>query len=276
MAGDPGAAAGRDGGVCCFPKSCQEPQDSHTGTAGSHHTEARPRPHVWGCIRSQGWQQPCPGAGQGPVRCVQGSLPEKVEILLQNQIAASVLGCSSETYPRQGTTRPCSPGGGDEQELGHLFTRARTPLPHHAADGHLEGTRSHRATSFSLTHFVSRCCIQASGAVRLQARAAPGFPGEPAKQTPNVTAVTRRLPQPQHRRHQSCSTSSATRRRRAGKSGRIPPLVHALVSAEPQIPRALLNPASAELDGKGEGFCRAAISISGPCLSCFAWAQGVF
>lgn len=60
--------------------------------------------------------------------------------------------------------------------------------------------------------------------------------------------------------HQPCSRPN--RPRRAGNSSRIPALVHALVSSEPQIPRALLNPASAGLDGKGEGYCRAAISIS--------------
>lgn len=99
--------------------------------------------------------------------------------------------------------------GRDKQELGHLFTCARTTLPHHAAGRHLEGSRSRRAACFALTQFVSCRCIQASSAVRLQAQAAPCSPREPAEQTLNVTAITRRLPQPQHCRHQSCSTSPA-------------------------------------------------------------------
>lgn len=107
----------------------------------------------------------------------------------------------------------CAPAeaapGRDGREFGHLFTHARTILPHRAADRHLEGARSRRAASFSLTQFVSRRCIPASSAVRLQARAVPGSPREPAKQTLNVTTITRHLPQPQHCRHQGCSTSPA-------------------------------------------------------------------
>lgn len=140
----------------------------------------------------------------GPIHFIQGIFPEKADILLQNQIACSVLSCSLEPCP-QLRQHP----GGTSRSLGTNFTHARTTLPHRAADRHLEGTRSRRATSFSLTQFVSRRCILVSSAVRLQAQAAPGSPREPAKQTLNVTTITRRLPQPQHRRHQSCSTSPA-------------------------------------------------------------------
>lgn len=102
-----------------------------------------------------------------------------------------------------------------------------------------------------------------------------GSPREPAKQTLNVTAshykasASALASSAPELLHQPCTHPA--RRRRAGKSGCIPALVLPLVSTEPQIPRAQLNSASAGLDGKGEGFCRAAISISGPSLSCFSW-----
>lgn len=157
--------------------------------------------------------------------------------------------------------------GRDEQELGHLFTHTRTTLPQHAPDGHLEGSCSRRLllpdpVCVSPPHpGEQRCQVTSAGSAGLSQGASKA--NVKCHRNYKASASAPASPAPELL-HQPCTRP--TWRGRAGKSSRIPALVHALVSAEPRIPRALLNPASDGLDGKGEGFC---ISISGPSLSHF-------
>lgn len=259
------AAGSGDGGAHGALGSCWEPQDSHTGTAGSHHLQAQPQPRMWGRVQSEGGSSQEPGRARWvPSAAFREVFLQKLKLHRKNtSLLQSGLLFGAVSQLRQ------HPAGRSRT----LGTSAPVPGPP-CPTRHLEGTRGRRCSSSSLTQFVPGRGIQASSACRLRA---PGSPGEPAQQTLNVTTITRRLPQPQ-RRHPSCSTSPAPAQ--PGKEGRdsawIPALAHALVSSEPQIPRALFNPASAGLHGLGEGFCRAAIAISGPALSCFPWTQGVF
>lgn len=105
-----------------------------------------------------------------------------------------------------------------------------------------------------------------------QAPAVPGSDREPAKNTLNVITITSAPAQPAPELLlRPCA--HLTWRRRAVKRGHVPAPVHALVSTELHIPRALLNPASAGWEGGR--FLQSCHFYIWATLSGFTWAQGV-
>lgn len=273
MAEDTGtvpAAGSRDGGALCAPRSCWEPRDSHTRTAGSHHGLT-----CGAVFRAKSRSGPIqqPGRAQWVTPTAFGEVCLKnLKFCCKNKLLLQRWAALRSCVPAEIAPGPAALGR-DEQELGHLCTHSRTTLPLRAADGHLEGSRSHRLllpdpVCVSSPHpGEQRCQVTSAGSAGLSQGASKAN----AKCHRNYKASASATASPAlELLHQPCTRP--TWRGRARKSDRI----RALVSAEPRIPQALLSPASAGLDGKGEGPCKAAISISGPSLPHFVWAQGVF
>lgn len=189
-----------------------------------------------------------PGARPGSlghIRCLQGSFPARAEAVVQKQTPARVWAAARSCVPAEAAL------GKEEQDLGHRGTRARARRGH----GQPPPLLLLRAPVCALPWHPAgsagseRGC-PGSGAGALGVPAAPG-----ARRSPSPAPELPRRP----------------RARPAGEEERLVPApAHALVSSEPRMPRAL------SMHGRGEGFCRAAISISGPVLSCFPWTQGVF
>lgn len=125
------AAGSGDGGAHGALGSCWEPQDSHTGTAGSHHLQAQPQPRMWGRVQSEGGSSQEPGRARWvPSAAFREVFLQKLKLHHKKHITASVWAAVRSCVPAEAAP------GREEQDFGHLDTCARTTVSHRAPRGH--------------------------------------------------------------------------------------------------------------------------------------------
>lgn len=122
------AAESGDGGVHCTLRSCWEPQDSHTGTGGSHHLQAQPQPRAQGCVQSKGE----PGETRWvPSIAFSEVFPQKLKLYCKNKPllgSGLLLGAVSQLRQLSGRSRTLGTAASSRTSVSHRAPRGH-PRP---------------------------------------------------------------------------------------------------------------------------------------------------
>lgn len=126
------AAESGDGGVHCALRSCWEPQDSHTGTAGSHHLQAQPQPRAWGCVQSKGGSSLEPGKTRWvPSIAFREVFLQKLKLYCKNKPllrSGLLFGAVSQLRQHSGRSRTSGTAASSRTSVSHRAPRGH-PRP---------------------------------------------------------------------------------------------------------------------------------------------------